>query len=108
MSKRRNRKRKAVDEPVMPAPAHGALVWHGLVDSVFVCTVTQTGPAVAELLVMAPDEHELLREEVGLAHGAAFGPDVADVAAWQRRCLEAIDEHLAKSAAPDAAERSTS
>ncbi len=31
------------------------------------------------------------QEEVVLSYGAIFGPDVADVATWQERCLAVVD-----------------
>ena len=33
----------------------------------------------------------ILDDQVTLAYGAMFGPDVADVAEWQERCITAID-----------------
>lgn len=33
----------------------------------------------------------LLHQDVPLAYGAAFGPDIDDVAAWESACIQAID-----------------
>lgn len=40
------------------------------------------------------DNRLLLREKVGLAYGAPFGPDADDVDAWESRVLKFIDEEL--------------
>lgn len=40
------------------------------------------------------DGQELLRRPVRLYFGAPFGPDVADVDAWQHAALVAIDAYL--------------
>lgn len=40
------------------------------------------------------DNKLLFREEVSLAYGAQFGPDAADVDAWESRVLKFIDEEL--------------
>lgn len=37
------------------------------------------------------DDKLLLNNRTGLSYGAAFGPDVADVAAWQEAVIRAID-----------------
>jgi hypothetical protein len=37
------------------------------------------------------DSEVILDEEVGLAYGAQFGPDIADVVEWQQQALDAID-----------------
>lgn len=46
------------------------------------------------LLVWDHDDNMivLLEESVGLAYGAQFGPDRDDVASWQVRALEVVDE----------------
>ena len=47
----------------------------------FTITVTESGEV-------------LLDEEVPVAYGAPFGPDVADVMAWQNRTIEVVDAWL--------------
>jgi hypothetical protein len=36
---------------------------------------------------------EILREAVGIAYAARFGPDVDDVVTWQALSIQAIDAH---------------
>jgi hypothetical protein len=44
----------------------------------------------ADLVVRRGDE-EVYRARVGLSYGAVFGPDVADLDAWQEAALRIID-----------------
>lgn len=43
------------------------------------------------MLLISEGDRVLLEEVVGLSYGAIFGPDVADIAAWQQRAVEFID-----------------
>ena len=42
-------------------------------------------------LVIKENEKELLREQVIISFAARFGPDIGDVASWEIRCCEFID-----------------
>lgn len=73
----------------------GQTVWENTVDGgVWKVQVERTGDYTGVLTVVrASDDKEILREDVGLAYRAVFGPDVDDVAQWQDRCIEVIDAH---------------
>jgi hypothetical protein len=42
------------------------------------------------------DDKEILREEVGLAFGAMFGPDVSDVNLWGQMVVGVVDQYYAQ------------
>jgi hypothetical protein len=69
------------------------VVWENTVDKgAWQVMVERTEPYRGLLTVVrTSDNKEVLREEVGLAYDALFGADVADLAAWQARCIEVID-----------------
>lgn len=68
-------------------------IWEATVDGgQFACKVERINENNGTLTVVELiSGKELLRESVGLSYGAIFGPDVDDVATWQDRCIEAID-----------------
>jgi hypothetical protein len=53
-------------------------------------TVRRTDDYLGELTISEGDL-VLHRESVGLSYGATFGPDMADVAEWQRIAVEFVD-----------------
>src|SRR5262245_8590300 len=61
------------------------IVWEATVDEgKYRCEVVRIGHAHGMLTVTKVDTQEaLLIQEVGLAYGAVFGPDVDDVSYWQ-------------------------
>lgn len=69
------------------------VVWENTVDQgAWQVMVERTEPYQGLLtIVRTSDGKEVLREEVVLAYDALFGPDVADLASWQARCIEVID-----------------
>jgi hypothetical protein len=75
------------------------VVWENTVDArTWHCQVTRIpeDPYRARLRVTRIlNDEVILDEEVGLAYGAPFGPDVADVSDWARRVIEVIDNHPA-------------
>lgn len=73
---------------------HPNLVWWSRLDRRFQVEVQRVGSHNGELVIFdhADGDKELLREKVGLSYGAVFGPDVADVNAWQSWCMEFIDK----------------
>lgn len=73
-----------------PAPEERGSVWESTLDDRYECRVERIDGSTGEL-VMTDGDRELLRERVGLAYGAAFGPDADDVARWSERCKEVVD-----------------
>jgi|SRR5277367_5325301 len=73
------------------------LVWTATLDDCYLIRVVRTGEYTGDFIISntANDNKELLREPVGLAYNALFGPDVADVAAWQDRAVQFVDEEIA-------------
>lgn len=66
------------------------VVWTSTLDGKYEVTVTRSDDYVGELTISEGDL-VLHRETVGLSYGATFGPDVADVAEWQRIAVEFAD-----------------
>ncbi len=67
-------------------------IWEAQLDDRYDCTVTRINEAHGLLTVTdTTDKKILLSDEVTLAYGARFGPDVDDVAYWQERCVQAVD-----------------
>lgn len=66
------------------------VVWTSTLDGKYEITVTRSDDYLGELTVSQGDL-VLHRETVGLSYGAIFGPDVADVAEWQRIAVEFAD-----------------
>jgi hypothetical protein len=74
------------------------MVYENTVDNgEFHVSVEQTGEYQGQLKVKVVETGQiLLDEQVGLAYGARFGPDVADVYSWQERAIEVIDKYIEK------------
>lgn len=70
------------------------VVWEQNVDNnEYQCAVKRiAGQTHAGELTVTNDGDVIHREQVGLAYGAIFGPDVDDVATWQDRCIQVIDD----------------
>lgn len=70
------------------------VVWEQTVDNnEYQCKVVRVDGQTHEgELVVTRDGDVIHREQVGLAYGAIFGPDVEDVATWQDRCIQVIDD----------------
>ena len=64
-------------------------IWEGRLDDKYDAQVIPDGEQ-GRLQIFEKD-HLILDEPVTLAYGARFGPDVEDVAAWQRRIIEFVD-----------------
>lgn len=78
---------------------HATHVWHGLLDNRYLIRVVRAPDDTTGYkgLLTITDrggekEVEMHRQEVGLAYGAQFGPDVDDVAAWQEIAIKVVDE----------------
>jgi hypothetical protein len=65
-------------------------VWTSTLDARYEVTVTRTDDYHGELTISKGNQ-VLHRESVGLSYGAIFGPDVANVADWQRIALEFVN-----------------
>lgn len=65
-------------------------IWEATLDGVYECRVERLSRDVGRL-TMRQGDNDLLDKEVALSWGAAFGPDVGDVADWQTICAEAAD-----------------
>lgn len=67
-------------------------IWQATLDDRYDCRVDRINEAHGHLTVTdTTDKKVLLSEEVTLSYGAAFGPDVDDVADWEVRCVQAVD-----------------
>lgn len=67
-------------------------IWQATLDDQYDCVVTRINEAHGCLTVTDTKENKvLLSQEVTLSYGAAFGPDVDDVADWEERCVNAVD-----------------
>jgi hypothetical protein len=71
------------------------LVWWSQLDGRYLVEVVRDDPErpTATLRIFDHLEADLLvvDQPVLLTYGAAFGPDIADVADWQRRAIEIVD-----------------
>lgn len=74
------------------------VIWDQTLDNgTFRVQVLGTSNGTGHLVVTKEDDGTVLHEEdVALAYGAIFGPDVADVTAWQNITIRAVDEYLEK------------
>ena len=68
------------------------VIWSSLLDNRYSIEVIRTAPYRAEFSIRDGDQ-VLRTESVGLMYGAIFGPDVSDVAEWQRLSTDFVDNH---------------
>ena len=68
-------------------------VWRSRLDGKYDVYVERSGYYTGVLRI-ARGEEILHAEEVALAYGALFGPDVGDVADWQERAIEVVDPRV--------------
>lgn len=66
-------------------------VWTSKLDDKYDISVESKGNGYIGDLVIKDGDKELLREETTISYGARFGPDIADVDRWGRRCIEIVD-----------------
>lgn len=66
------------------------ILWESQLDARYACQVVRLSEGMGRLTVKDGDK-VLLDKEVPLAYGAAFGPDVDDVLAWQQDCMAVVD-----------------
>lgn len=81
--------------------SHPKLVWWSRLDDRYQIEVQRVGEGSENgysgtLVVFdhLDNSKKLLSEQVGLAYGAAFGPDIDDVSTWQERVISFIDNEL--------------
>lgn len=68
------------------------VVWESILDDHYECKVTRNSEYSGQLKVLDTETNQvLLDEEVRLSYGAAFGPDVADVADWRDKIVKVVD-----------------
>ena len=66
-------------------------IWSSKLDGRYDCAVTRTDHYQGKLTIEDAGT-VIFEQDVGLAYGAVFGPDVDDVAAWQDICCQEIDK----------------
>ena len=92
-------------EPIMSDEARAALdgdpnivVWATVDQGKFLMVVTRNpaelGVTATLRVSLKETDEELLNEQVGLAFGAVFGPDVDDLHEWQVKTITAIDKWI--------------
>lgn len=74
------------------------VIWSNTVDSgTWQVKVTRIDRSHGLLeVIRIADQETILREQVVLAYGAIFGPDIDDVSQWQLMALRAIDDNQKK------------
>ncbi|MCK9532881.1 MAG: hypothetical protein M0R77_20555 [Gammaproteobacteria bacterium] len=72
--------------------SNAEVIWESKLDDKWDCIVTRVSEYQGRLIVSDKDEI-ILNESVPLAYGAAFGPDIDDVAQWQDKCVEVVDKY---------------
>jgi hypothetical protein len=77
--------------------SHPDLVWFATLDGRYQIEVQRASRSTGNLCIFdhADGDKELANWLVPLAYGAVFGPDVDDVAQWQDKVLEFIDNRKA-------------
>lgn len=70
-----------------------SIVWAGVLDKRFKIEVVRTDGYKANISIYDSEHNdiEIHTEQVGLAYGAMFGPDVEDVAQWQNLACKVVD-----------------
>jgi len=74
--------------------SHPSLVWWSRLDGRYLVEVHRTGNYSATLYIFDHHNGDALihrEENIGLAYGARFGPDVDDVSLWQEKAAEVVD-----------------
>jgi len=69
-------------------------IWAAKLDDHYDVIVDRIGAHTATLKVMDGD-NILYQQNVALAYGAQFGPDVGDIAEWQEIAADTVDAHKA-------------
>jgi hypothetical protein len=67
-------------------------IWTAKLDEVFDVAVKRVDGSRGHLTI-SRDGKVLSQRDVTLSYGAAFGPDVGDVAEWEEWAVEYVDGH---------------
>ena len=67
-------------------------IWESKLDDKWDCFVIRTSESTGQLIV-SDNKDVILRENVSLAYGAVFGPDISDVVLWQDKCVDVVDKY---------------
>lgn len=72
---------------------HPSLVWWNKFDNRYLAEVHRVADYLGELYVFDHDkkDKQIACWPVGLSYGAMFGPDIADVAEWEEKVIDFID-----------------
>jgi hypothetical protein len=72
------------------------VVWLAKLDGRFLVEVVRTDGYDGKLCVFDNEKNLecVFEEPVGLSYGATFGPDVADVATWEDKVLNFVDNKM--------------
>jgi allophanate hydrolase subunit 1 len=71
------------------------VVWQQTLDGgAYTLRVTRIDEDHGRLQVSVTDGVQLHEQEVPLAYGALFGPDMGDVADWQEITVNVVDEYI--------------
>jgi hypothetical protein len=80
------------------------LVWYSILDDKYVVTVTRPEDPCDDYKgtfeIFDAEGKQLHSEQVGLAYGARFGPDMMDVDDWQNKTIEFIDKGVCHDVKP--------
>jgi hypothetical protein len=71
------------------------IIWEAELDKKYKIYVERVEPYKGELVIKEGDK-ELTHKFVTIAYDAKFGPDINDVADWERMCINFIDNTLNK------------
>ena len=74
-------------------------IWKSTLDKRYLCRVVRiqrrgVKDGYAGKLTVTDTRHDsvIYEQAVGLAYGAAFGPDVDDVRQWEDLCVDVVDK----------------
>lgn len=72
---------------------HPQLVWRSKLDKRYLIEVQRTDDYHGKLVIFdhEKNDQEIACWDVNLTYGAIFGPDVADIAEWQDKTIDFID-----------------
>ena len=71
------------------------VIWEATLDNKFRCVVERINKRGGHLKVYEIETFRiLLQQDVGLAYGAKFGPDIDDVEKWQSISVAVVDRDL--------------
>lgn len=73
---------------------HFDLIWWARLDGRYQVEVQRVSDYLGILVVFDHNDgdHLIHSDEVGLSHGAIFGPDAGDVSDWKHRTMQVIDD----------------